>query len=61
MVAAREHSRGMIATREHLRRRVADLARDGDHLTKDERYARTDEYLQIMRLEWTSERPFDFA
>jgi alkanesulfonate monooxygenase len=37
-----------------------ELARDGDHLTKDERYARTDEYLDIVRLEWTSEQPFDY-
>jgi alkanesulfonate monooxygenase len=36
-----------------------ELAKDGDHLTKDERYARTDEYLDIVRQEWTSETPFD--
>ena len=39
----------------------AELAQDGDHLTKDERYARTDEYLDVMRLEWTSREPFDYA
>lgn len=38
-----------------------ELAQDGDHLTKDERYARTDEYLDIVRREWTSEKPFDYA
>ncbi|MDR3508500.1 MAG: LLM class flavin-dependent oxidoreductase [Caulobacteraceae bacterium] len=38
----------------------AELAKDGDHLTKDERYARTDEYLDIVRQEWTSEKPFDY-
>jgi len=37
-----------------------ELAKDGDHLTKDERYARTDEYLDIVRQEWTSEKPFDY-
>jgi alkanesulfonate monooxygenase len=37
-----------------------EMARDGDHLTKDERYARTDEYLDIVRQEWTSPTPFDF-
>ncbi len=37
-----------------------ELAKDGDHLTKDERYARTDEYLDIVRQEWTSETPFDY-
>jgi len=34
---------------------------EGDHLAdKAERYARTDEYLQIVRKLWTSEEPFDF-
>jgi alkanesulfonate monooxygenase len=37
-----------------------ELAKDGDHLTKDERYARTDEYLDIVRQEWISEQPFDY-
>ena len=39
----------------------AELAQDGDFLTKDERYARTREYLDVMRLEWTSPQPFDYA
>jgi alkanesulfonate monooxygenase len=38
----------------------AEMARDGDHLTKDERYARTDEYLDVLELAWTSEDPFDY-
>ena len=38
----------------------AELAKDGDHLTKDERYARTSEYLDIVRQAWTSEQPFDY-
>jgi len=38
----------------------AELAKDGDHLTKDERYARTSEYLDIVRQEWTSDQPFDY-
>ncbi|GJD96391.1 LLM class flavin-dependent oxidoreductase [Methylobacterium iners] len=38
-----------------------ELAQDGDHLTKDERYARTDEFLTIARQVWTSAQPFDFA
>lgn len=37
-----------------------ELAQDGDHLTKDERYARTTEYLDIVRQEWTSKEPFDY-
>lgn len=38
-----------------------ELAQDGDHQTKDERYARTSEYLDIVRQEWTSQKPFDYA
>ena len=38
-----------------------DLAQDGDHLTKDERYARTREFLDIARQSWSSPAPFDYA
>jgi alkanesulfonate monooxygenase len=38
-----------------------EMRRDGDHLTKVERYARTDEYLEVVRREWTSETPFDYS
>ena len=31
----------------------AEQRRDGDYLSKDERYARTDEYLDIVKLAWT--------
>ena len=34
--------------------------RDGDYLEKDERYARTDEYLEILRQTWESEEPFSY-
>ncbi|MCQ4159064.1 LLM class flavin-dependent oxidoreductase [Roseomonas sp. GC11] len=37
-----------------------ELAQDGDHLTKDERYARASEYIDILRQEWTSQNPFDY-
>jgi alkanesulfonate monooxygenase len=33
--------------------------REGDFLTHDERYARTREYLQILKRAWTSREPFD--
>lgn len=33
--------------------------REGDTLTKDERYARTQEYIQIVKKAWTSDEPFD--
>jgi alkanesulfonate monooxygenase len=38
----------------------AEQRRDGDFLEKDERYARTDEYLSIVRQAWTATEPFDF-
>ncbi|WP_300606804.1 LLM class flavin-dependent oxidoreductase [Trebonia sp.] len=38
----------------------AEQRRDGDFLSKDDRYARTDEYLDIVKLAWTSPTPFDY-
>ncbi len=37
----------------------ADQARDGDFLDKAERYARTDDYLDVVKKVWTSPAPFD--
>lgn len=37
----------------------ADQRRDGDHLDKDARYRRTDEYLDVVTRTWTAEEPFD--
>jgi len=37
-----------------------EQARDGDRLPKEERYARTDEYLEILDRAWRSETPFHF-
>lgn len=34
--------------------------REGDYLTKDERYSRTREYIQIVKQAWTSETAFDY-
>ncbi|UQU66747.1 LLM class flavin-dependent oxidoreductase [Couchioplanes caeruleus] len=36
----------------------AEQRRDGDYLTKDDRYARTEEYLRILRRAWSSPEPF---
>lgn len=36
-----------------------DQQRDGDFLDHDQRYARTDEYLSILKSIWTAERPVD--
>ena len=33
--------------------------REGDYLSKDERYARTAEYIRIVKRIWTSTEPFD--
>lgn len=37
----------------------AEQRRDGDYLGKDDRYARTDEYLDVLRRAWTADEPFD--
>ena len=37
----------------------SEQRRDGDFLGHDERYARTDEYLSILRRVWTATAPFD--
>jgi alkanesulfonate monooxygenase len=34
---------------------------DGDFTPKAERYRRAAEYIELMKLAWASERPFDFA
>jgi alkanesulfonate monooxygenase len=40
---------------------ATELRADGNTLDdKDERYARTSEFLDIVRAEWTSEKPFDY-
>ncbi|TCK20948.1 LLM class flavin-dependent oxidoreductase [Pseudonocardia endophytica] len=37
----------------------ADQRRDGDHLDKEARYRRTDEYLDVVTRTWTAPEPFD--
>ncbi|MEU5980252.1 LLM class flavin-dependent oxidoreductase [Streptomyces sp. NPDC047315] len=36
-----------------------EQGREGDTLTKDERYARTREYIRIVKKVWTAREPFD--
>ncbi len=36
-----------------------DQARDGDWLDKDGRYARTDEYVEVLKRVWTADAPVD--
>jgi len=38
----------------------AEQRRDGDYLAKSDRYARTREYLQILKRAWTEDEPFSF-
>lgn len=38
----------------------AELAQDGSYIGKEERYERTNEYLDIVRQTWTQSRPFDY-
>ncbi|MGY4622369.1 alkanesulfonate monooxygenase [Bradyrhizobium sp. USDA 4486] len=41
---------------------ATELRQDGNTLDdKDERYARTSEFLDVVRLEWTSEKPFNYS
>ncbi|MFH7811498.1 MULTISPECIES: LLM class flavin-dependent oxidoreductase [Acetobacter] len=65
-IAARQ-----LATLDHLTKgRIAvhiitggsdtELQADGDHTTKATRYARTKEYLDIVRKEWAAQTPFDY-
>ena len=39
----------------------AEQARQGDYLPKEKRYARTSEYIDILRRSWTEKHPFDHA
>lgn len=38
----------------------AEQAREGDFLSKDERYARQEEYIKILKRAWSSSEPFDW-
>jgi alkanesulfonate monooxygenase len=55
-----EFSGGRIAVHIITGGSDAEQRRDGDFLSKDERYARTDEYLDIVKLAWTSQTPFSY-
>lgn len=39
----------------------AEQRRDGDFLSHDERYARTDEYIGVLRSLWSRDQPLDHA
>jgi alkanesulfonate monooxygenase len=57
-----QFSRGRVALHVITGGNAAELRQDGNVLDdKDERYARTAEFLDIVRSEWTSDKPFSYA
>ncbi|MBR1221384.1 LLM class flavin-dependent oxidoreductase [Bradyrhizobium sp. U87765 SZCCT0131] len=53
--------RGRVAVHIITGGNAAELRQDGNILDdKDERYARTDEFLDVVRAEWHSAKPFDY-
>jgi alkanesulfonate monooxygenase len=55
-----QFSRGRVAVHIITGGADAEQRREGDYLTHDERYARTDEYLRILRDAWDEPGPRDF-
>ena len=57
-----QFSRGRVALHVITGGNAAELRQDGNTLDdKSERYARTSEFLDIVRSQWTSEKPFSYA
>jgi alkanesulfonate monooxygenase len=55
-------SRGRVALHVITGGNAKELRQDGNTLDdKDERYARTSEFLDIVRSEWTADKPFSYA
>ncbi|MGA4816932.1 hypothetical protein ACPA9J_27500 [Pseudomonas aeruginosa] len=46
--------------RHHQRQQRRRPAQDGDYLDHDQRYARSDEFIELLKRTWTSTEPFDF-
>jgi alkanesulfonate monooxygenase len=55
-----QFSKGRVAVHIITGGTDSEQRREGDYLTHDERYARTDEYLQILRDAWDEPGPRDF-
>jgi alkanesulfonate monooxygenase len=55
-----QFSRGRVALNIVTGSTDSEQRREGDYLPHDERYARTDEYLQVLRAAWDTEGPRDF-
>jgi alkanesulfonate monooxygenase len=55
-----QFSRGRVAMHTISGANDEEQQRDGDFLPKNDRYRRTDEYLEVLRRYWTAAEPFDF-
>jgi alkanesulfonate monooxygenase len=61
LAAVDQLSGGRVALHVITGGNAAELRQDGNTLDdKDERYARTDEFLDVVSAEWTSEKPFSY-
>ncbi|MET0969350.1 MAG: LLM class flavin-dependent oxidoreductase [Tardiphaga sp.] len=56
-----QFSKGRVSLHVITGGNATELRQDGNTLDdKDERYARTSEWLDVLKLEWTSEKPFTY-
>jgi alkanesulfonate monooxygenase len=56
-----QFSKGRVSLHVITGGNAKELRQDGNTLDdKDERYARTDEWLDVLKAEWTSEKPFTY-
>lgn len=55
-----QFTRGRVAIHTISGASDAEQRKDGDWLGKADRYARTEEFMQIMRRAWTEDKPFSY-
>jgi alkanesulfonate monooxygenase len=57
-----QFSKGRVSLHVITGGNATELRQDGNTLDdKDERYARTSEWLDVLKAEWTSEKPFNYS
>jgi alkanesulfonate monooxygenase len=57
-----QFSKGRVALHVITGGNATELRQDGNTIDdKDERYARTSEFLDVVRAEWSSDKPFDYT
>jgi alkanesulfonate monooxygenase len=62
LAAIDQFSRGRVALHVITGGNATELRQDGNVIDdKDERYARTSEFLDVVRAEWTSAKPFTYS